>query len=170
MWIFDATPLIYLAKVDRLDLVRLLAEPCVLPERVYDEVVETGIEVGYPDARRVERSVEDEHFTVSAVEETARMSRRRQNPTLSDADAAVLACAATHDGVAVMDETYGRDVAATGGITTRGTAYLVLFLVSQEALDSDDARTGIDAMIDEGWYCAPDVYAKILQKLGELAE
>jgi hypothetical protein len=25
-------------------------------------------------------------------------------------------------------------------------------------------------MIDEGWYCAPDVYAKIIQKLDSLAE
>jgi hypothetical protein len=28
----------------------------------------------------------------------------------------------------------------------------------------------IDAMIDEGWYCAPDVYAKIVQKLDSLAD
>jgi hypothetical protein len=28
----------------------------------------------------------------------------------------------------------------------------------------------IDAMVDEGWYCAPDVYAKIVQKLDSLAD
>ena len=46
MWVFDATPLIYLAKVDRLDLIQHLNEPCVIPDRVYEEVVETGIEQG----------------------------------------------------------------------------------------------------------------------------
>jgi predicted nucleic acid-binding protein len=91
MWVFDATPLIYLAKVDRLALVQHL-------------------------------------------------------------------------------ETYGRDVAAAEGITTRGTAYLVLKLASEGTLSVDDARTIIDAMIDEGWYCAPDVYAKIVQKLDSLAD
>ena len=91
MWVFDATPLIYLAKVDRLALVQHL-------------------------------------------------------------------------------ETYGRDVAAAEGITTRGTAYLVLKLASEGTLSVDDARTVIDAMIDEGWYCAPDVYAKIVQKLDSLAD
>jgi len=41
---------------------------------------------------------------------------------------------------------------------------------SEGTLSVDDARTVIDAMIDEGWYCAPDVYAKIIQKLDSLAD
>ncbi|GCF14475.1 hypothetical protein Harman_24100 [Haloarcula mannanilytica] len=42
-------------------------------------------------------------------------SRLQENSNLSDADAAVLAYADAHDGVAVMDETYGRDVAVAEG-------------------------------------------------------
>jgi len=165
MWVFDATPLIYLAKVDRLTLVQQLEGSCVMPTRVYGEVVETGLEQGYPDARRIERSIEEEWFDVVAVESTPLSTRLETNDTLSDADVAVLACADAHDGVAVMDETYGRDVAAAEGITTRGTAYLVLKLAKQGVIGVDDARTTIDAMIDEGWYCAPAVYTKIVRKL-----
>lgn len=169
MWVFDATPLISLAKVDRLELVHQIDGSCVIPKLVYAEVVETGIEQGYPDARRIERVVEDDVFDVVTVADTALMSRLQQNPNLSDADIAVLAYAGTHDGVAVMDETYGRDVAATEGITTRGTAYLILLLATQETISVDEARTVIDAMIDEGWYCAPDIYAKIIRKLDSIA-
>lgn len=168
MWVFDATPLIYLAKVDTLALVDHLDERCVIPEPVYAEVVETGIEQGYPDARRIERAVEDGVFDVERVAHTAFSSRVEQNPNLSDADVAVLACARASDGVAVMDETYGRDVAASEGITTRGTAYLVLRLASQETISVDEARTTINGMIEEGWYCAPDVYAKIVRTLDSL--
>ena len=170
MWVFDATPLIYLAKVDQLTFVEHLDASCVIPERVYTEVVETGLDQGYPDARRIERSVDANRFDIVTVEPTSLLSRLQTNDTLSDADVAVLACAAAHDGVAVMDETYGRDVAAAEGTTTRGTAYLVLKLASEGPISVDDARTVIDAMIDEGWYCAPDVYAKIVQKLESLAE
>ena len=169
-WAFDATPLIYLAKVDRLALVQQLDGSCVLPERVYEEVVETGLEQGYPDTRRIERSVDADRFDIVSVETTPLLSRLQDNSNLSDADVAVLTCADAHDGVAVMDETYGRDVAAAEGITTRGTAYLVLKLASEGTISVDDARTVIDAMIDEGWYCAPDVYAKIVQKLESLAD
>lgn len=169
MWVFDATPLIYLAKIDRLALVQHLDAACVIPEHVYEEVVETGLEQGYPDARRIERSIDADRFDIVSVETTALLSRLHNNSNLSDADVAVLACADAHDGVAVMDETYGRDVAAAEGITTRGTAYLVLKLASEGSISVDDARTVIDAMINEGWYCAPDVYAKVIQKLESLA-
>ena len=169
MWVFDATALIYLAKVDRLTLVQHFEESCVIPERVYAEVVEDGLEEGYPDARRIERSVDAEMFDVISVEVTPMLSRLKTNDSLSDADAAVLACADAHDGVAVMDETYGRDVASAEGITTRGTAYLILKLTKEGAIGADEARTVIDAMIDNGWYCAPDVYSRIIQKLESLA-
>ena len=170
MWVFDATPLIYLAKVGRLVFVQQLDVSCVIPERVYAEVVETGLEQGHTDARRIERSVDADRFAIESVETTPLLSRIQENSNLSDADVAVLACADANDGVAVMDETYGRDVAAAEGITTRGTAFLVLKLASKGTISVDAARTVIDAMIDEGWYCAPDVYAKIVQKLDSLAD
>lgn len=170
MWVFDATPLIYLAKVDRLQHAAELTDSCVIPERVYEEVVTTGLDAGYPDARRIERGVEDEIFDVVTVESTPLLSRLQQQSNCSDADVAVLAYADTHDGIAVMDETYGRDIAAAEGITTRGTAYIVLKLTQQGSICVEEARAVIDAMIDEGWYCAPDVYTKILQKLDSLAD
>ena len=170
MWVFDATPLIYLAKVDRLALVQQLDVSCVIPECVYEEVVETGLEQGYPDARRIEHGVDADRFVIESVETTPLLSRLRENNDLSDADVAVLAFADAHDGVAVMDETYGRDVAAAEGITTRGTAYLVLKLASEGTISVDKARSVIDAMVDEGWYCAPDIYAKIVRKLDSMTD
>jgi predicted nucleic acid-binding protein len=168
MWVFDATPLIYLAKVQRLDTLGVLDNRRVVPERVFQEVVTTGLDQGYPDARRIERAVESGQFDVRPAEDIALLSRLQTNTSLSDADAAVLALAFQHDGVAVMDEGYGRDVAASEGVTTRGTAYLVVKLASDGVITATAARETIDAMIEEGWYCAPDVYARIVQVLESL--
>lgn len=168
MWVFDATPLIYLAKVDFLPQLAELDEPRVVPDRVYTEVVETGVEQGYPDARRIERSIEDGLFDVVSVAETTLFERLQRNPKLSDADVAVLACAADAEGIAVMDDTHGRDVAATEGLTTRGTAYIVLSVASRGAISADEARSVIDGLVDSGWYCAPDMYAKIVRRLESL--
>lgn len=170
MWVFDATPLIYLAKTEYLGVLSELDGPRVIPERVHAEVVTAGLEAGYPDARRVDRAVESGTFEVVTVEESPLFRRLRENENLSTADAAVLSCAVAREEVAVMDETYGRDVAATEGIETRGTAYLVLLLVSRGAIDAATGREVIDAMLDAGWYCSPDTYAKILGTLDSLAE
>jgi len=166
-WVFDATPLIYLAKADRLDVVETFDEPRLVPERVYREVVAEGIEAGYADARRVEQAVEADRFSVVdvATDDSSVGPRLERHNGLSDADVAVLACADARGGVAVMDEAAGRSAADVEGIETRGTAYLALAAVKRGDLPPDVGRETIDAMVDAGWYVAPDLYAKIVRKL-----
>ncbi|WP_276255828.1 DUF3368 domain-containing protein [Halomontanus rarus] len=165
MWVFDATPLIYLATVDRLRLVSTLEEECLIPRQIYDEVVTAGIEAGYADARRIEQCLDDGLFDVVSVDETPLATRLRQNPQLSAADVAVLVCAADVDGIAVMDEASGRNAAEIEGVETRGTAFLVLRCAKHGEITVADARETIDSMIEAGWYCAPDLYTKLVRKL-----
>lgn len=169
MYIFDATPLIYLAKVDRLELLDALPSDCVVPDRVYTEVVTRGIEQDHPDARRIERAVEDGRLERVSVPGSTTFDRLQRNDRLSTADSAVLAIADERDGTAIMDETYGRDVAAAEEIPTRGTAYLVLWLLRADRIDGSEASEIIDAMLDEGWYCAPDLYKSLQRKIDELS-
>lgn len=169
MYVFDATPLIYLATVDRLGMLTEFANDRVVPERVYEEVVTAGLDAGHADARRVGRAVDDDVLTVAPTEDTATFERLAANDNLSEADAAVLSVAAYHDNIAVIDEQYGRDVAAAEGIETRGTAYLVLRSLHRDAITAEEARETIDAMVDAGWYCAPDLYAKLLGRIDDLA-
>lgn len=169
MYVFDATPLIYLAKATQLDSLAALSPTCSVPESVYEEVVTVGMEQGHADARRIERAVENGVLDVVAVAETETNTRLRRNQNLSHADAAMLAHAETHDATAVMDDTYGRAVADAEGIPTRGTAYIVLQLLKADRLSADEARMTINDMMAAGWYCAPDLYAKIQQKINEFS-
>ena len=169
-WVFDATPLIYLAKAERLGVVGSLDGPCLVPERVYHEVVTDGIAAGYTDARRIERRVDEGVLDVVGVEESQLAARLADDPGLSGADVAVLACASARDAIAVMDEAAGRSAAAVEGIETRGTAYLVLAAVSEGAITPTEGREAIDTMLERGWYVAPDLYARILSKLESFEE
>ncbi|WP_435095786.1 DUF3368 domain-containing protein [Halorubrum sp. N11] len=89
---------------------------------------------------------------------------------MSDADVAVLAYANARDAVAVMDESAGRSAVEVEDVETRGTAYLVLAAVKEGTLSGEEGRDAIDAMIDHGWYVAPDVYAKIVGKLESIRD
>lgn len=165
MWVFDATPLIYLAKVDRLTIVSNLEERCYIPQQIQAKVVTAGIEEGDTDARRIEQSIDAGLFEVITVDDSPLTARLHQNPNLSDADVAVLGCAASRDAVAVMDEAAGRTAAEVEAIETRGTAYLDLLCAKRGHVSVSEARTTIDAMIDAGWYCAPNLYTKLVRKL-----
>ena len=171
-WVFDATPLIYLAKAERLGVIETLDEPRIVPEAVHREVVTAGVEQGYDDASRIERAVEDGLVDVVAVDtdDSSVATRLARHPGLSDADAAVLACADARDAVAVMDESAGRSAAEVEDVETRGTAYVVLAAVKDGHLSTAEGRDAIDAMIDHGWYVAPDVYTKIVGKLESLGD
>lgn len=46
MLVFDATPLIYLAKVEKLNLLWNISEKKVIPRSVFEEVVVKGKEAG----------------------------------------------------------------------------------------------------------------------------
>lgn len=165
--VFDATPLIYLAKANRLGIIEAIDEPRLVPEAVYQEVVTSGVDAGYDGARRIERVVEDGTLEVIsvAVEDSPLATRLARHPGLSDADVAVLTCAGAHNATAIMDEATGRSAADVEGIETRGTAFLVLSAVKRGAMSPEAGRETIDAMIDPGWYVAPDLYTKLVQKL-----
>jgi len=169
MHVFDATPLIYLATVERLSLVVDHVSRPMVPEPVHEEVVVDGIEAGHADARRIERAIETGQLRVVPVTDTETFERIAQNDRLTTADAVVLAVAAAEDATAVMDEQYGRDVADAEGIETRGTAFLVLRLLRDDVIEAAEARTILDDMVDAGWYCAPNLYAKLLAKIEELS-
>lgn len=167
--VFDATPLIYLGKIDRLDVVMSRDRRLVVPDRVYREVVEEGMEREYADAKRIDALVRDGTIEQRAFEQNDRFDQLVQNTPLSPADVAVLILADELGGTAVMDEAYGRTIAETEGIETRGTAYLVLSRVKDGELASEDAREVIDEMVDAGWHCSTDLYAKVLRKLEAVA-
>lgn len=167
--VFDATPLIYLATVERLGVLGAFDTDRVVPRAVYEEVVTRGIEADHPDARRIERHVEDGVLDVLRADRDAFFETVERNEALSEADVAVLALARQHDGTAVMDERAGRDAAAVEGVPTRGTASLLLALVRDGDLDPDAARETIDGMVDAGWYCSPYLYARIVRTIESLS-
>ena len=141
----------------------------LVPGRAYETVVAVGLEKGNADAKRVEKYVQDSVIKRRSVETTAQFDHLAAETEIDSADAAVLRLTDEADGIAVMDEGYARHVADAVDVGTRGTAYLVLSAVERGNLTSDDARDTIDGMLDAGWHCSTDCYAKILQKLAELA-
>lgn len=167
--VFDATPLIYLGKADRLDLLSETEQRLIIPSRVYKEVVGDGMKNGYPDAKRINKHYRDGLFEKQTFEKDEQFKRLIQNANLSPADTAVLLLADKVDGTAIMDERHGRDIADVEGIKTRGTAYQLLILVKHGDISADEVRATIDEMLDAGWHCSPNLYAKILRKLDELA-
>jgi len=162
MLVFDATPLIYLAKTGCIECLRQLDEEKVIPEKVYEEVVEKGNERGAIDAKKIEKEVNKGVFEIVSerVDSTS--------DALSQADLQVLKIAENLDATVVMDETAGRNAATARGVETRGTAFIILTLQKKKILTREQAENTLNQMIDAGWYCSTDLYKEILEKIKEI--
>jgi predicted nucleic acid-binding protein len=165
MLIFDVTPLIYLAKIDKLFLLDEIEEEKIIPEKVYEEVVEEGKKKGIADASIIEKSIERGMFTMKKAPKDSFYKKLKQNPNLSEADISVLTLAKKNQAIAIIDEDYARNIAEIEEIKNKGTIFLIFSLFKRKDIDKKDAKEMVDRMIENGWYCSIDLYAKILKKI-----
>lgn len=165
MLVFDSTPLIYLAKASKIELLKNIGEKKVIPKEVYREVVLRSRELGKDNANVVENAIKSRIFEVAKVNKDELYSELSRNPNLIIADVEVIVLAKSRGATAVLDDEYARDAAETAGVKTRSTIFLMLGLLKQGTITRDEARAAVNAMIKEGWRCSTELYAEVLEKI-----
>ena len=163
--IFDATPLIYLGKINFLEKIKHFPEYKYTTKSVYNEVVVEGKKSGRPEVFLIENIIEigmiklkipaNEQYTIHLLD----------NPRIHRGDADVLALASELDGIALLDDEEARGMAEVEGIEHHGTVYLLLRMVRMGLITTDEAIEGLNEMIHFGWRCSTELYVEILKIL-----
>jgi len=158
--------LINLASANLLVSIRELPETVLVPPEVLEETAGVGERLGYPDALAIRKAVEAGALRL-AREADARLVRRlRRETRLRETDAAVIAVALKERAYLGSDDAKVRRVAELEGVACGGTGYLLARLIAEGVLTREQARSRLDALITEGWYCDVSTYAGILRQLG----
>ena len=165
IFVFDSTPLIYLAKAGILPKLAGLRMKLVIPKAVYEEVVVDGRRRGKQDALVVEKLVSDEAFAVADARGKELVKRLLSNPGLSKADAETLALARELKAVAVVDESLCRSVAGFEGIGFHGSVFVLFLLQKKKIISKADLKAAINSMVGSGWRCSTELYAAILTEI-----
>ena len=153
-WAVNASPLIALGRIGRLDLLPALTEEVVVPEAVAAEI----------------RRVEDE-ARISLAASRTRAEAVEPHPLvvpwgLGAGETAVLSFAKRHSGwVAVIDDLAARRCASALQIPTRGTVGIVLLAKTRGLIPS--ARSLLAALQNAGFYLAPELVVYALSLVGE---
>jgi len=156
----DASPLIFLAKVRRLDVVhRLLGRDIRVPKEVRDEVLEPEVD---PAERR-----ELEKFLEACTIEVVRRPRRFAS-AMSRADNAALTLAVRcHADILLCDERITRLMAEAEGIRPLGTLGVLLRAMGQGLLSPGATRKLVDALIkSHNFRIGIELYQAVLTKIG----
>jgi len=165
--IFDSTPLIYLAKADILKLIREFPEKLFIPPEVYSEVVEEGKKKGEGDAFLVENLVNEGILKVKEVRKKDFQKKLKKSP-LHLADIETLCLANELNGIAIIDEELGREIADIEGIKRRGSIFILFRFFKLGLIDKKKLRETVDKMLLEGWRCSVELYAVILTEIENL--
>ena len=158
--VLDASPLITLARIGSLGLLRPLAEQIIIPDAVYAECVSRAsdrpgsIEIAQADwiiHRVVENRIQVDHLHTRVG--------------LGEAEAIILAREIGSDAIVVLDDATARQIAIQEGCRVVGLLGLLVLAKKRGLLQA--VRPLLDAMRTSGFFVGSELYAAILRQVGE---
>jgi predicted nucleic acid-binding protein len=156
----DTSPVLNLARINRLELLPLLYQQVLVPSAVYKELKESK--------RYLLPAIDlasERWLAVAAVKNHTRVQELRQHLDPGEAEAIVLAIERRAD-LLLVDERRGRRTATAAGLRVMGLLGVVA--AAKRAGLIDHAKPVLDELIKVArFWIGPDLYAEVLTELGE---
>jgi len=165
--ILNATPLIYLGKKRRMDLLRTVFEEAIIPVEVEREI--TRIE-GSPEAVQLRKAIHEGWIRVRQPSEDRKKHITNLFSEIAEGEAAVIAVALEdEEPTIIIDDAEARVAAEYFGLNVHGTLYVILEAYRRGVLKSKKEIVSlVNNMIKIGFYLSTEVYARLLSLLEEL--
>jgi predicted nucleic acid-binding protein len=160
----NATPLIYLAKAGRIDLLKTVFGQVFIPEDVKVEVVNKGKLLGEKNAYVVEKAINEGWLKVLAAGsvEIPIMLDKGEEATLSLAKKLKLE-------VVLVDEISARSAAELLGLTPRGTLFVLLKALEKKKMELNEFLEVLDDLINQGFRLKEEVYVEAVREARRIA-
>jgi predicted nucleic acid-binding protein len=158
LWVVNASPIIFLAKVGLVDLLQQLGPPVVIPEAVALEIQSHG--AADPAAQALAQSAWLSIVDPGPVAPVVAAYR------LDAGESAVLTHAlATPGSGVIVDDLTARNYASVLGIPYQGTIGVVIYAKQQGWIPA--ARPVVERLRQEGMYLSDQVMNQALIQVGE---
>ncbi|MEM3523742.1 MAG: DUF3368 domain-containing protein [Thermoproteota archaeon] len=164
----NASPLIWLSKIGKLLLLKKLFGEVLIPEEVYKEAVEKGLEEGFSDAFVIKESVENGWIKIVKLdEEGERLCRKimEHAPEIHLGEAQAIVLARKNKMLLLIDESSGRAFAEAMGLKVRGTLYIIVEALKKGFLDKSNAKETVLTMASKGFRIEPELLARLLREI-----
>lgn len=155
----NSSPLIWLAKIGRLTLLKNLFGEIVIPMRVYEE---SALRKQSADAVLIGKAVEEGWIKVSEeMMEEADTLADASGIHLGEAEAILLALKLGTE--LIIDEREASATAQMFGVRPIGTVAVLLLALTRDQITLIEFREGLDSLLASGFRLTVDVYNKALE-------
>jgi uncharacterized protein len=161
----DSTPLILLAKIGRLELLKTLFNNIYIPEAVTNEVITKGKTLNQPDAYIIEKATKTWiHETPVNNETNTEYSYLDTNTRLDEGEKQALKlCKQLNALYFIADDKEARKVAKILNIKPIGTLGITIQALKIGAITQKEAENIVDDLIAIGLRIDTTLYKKILE-------
>lgn len=164
----DSTPLIFLAKIGRLSLLKEVFGRVTIPETVFNEAVTQGKALLMSDA-----SIIDETVGTWIIKEHVKPEVDREfhfidtnfRLGLGEKEALKL-CKQLNAWFFIVDDKEARKVSRILNIKPLGTCGVIVQACRQGSITNEEALQILDELVKNGFRLSPTVYRRVMDELG----
>lgn len=164
MIVSNSTVLIYLGKINKIDLLKTFYKKIAIPKAVFEEVVIRGKEGNYADAIIVENAVKEGWIVVK----NCRVNQMLTEFGIDRGEAEAISLAAELHCQVLLDQTHARIAAKTLGLSPRGTLFILLKALNKKLVDFDAFIDLLEELISVGFRMEEEVYLEAVKKARQI--
>ena len=160
----NATPLIYLAKIGKLELLKRIFTQVLIPKEVKEESVDKGKDLGQADAFVIEKAIEEGCIRVVETEPL-------ESPIELEAGEIAAISLAVKKGIKeiLIDEAPARTAAKLFGLKPRGTMFVLLSALKAKEIDLEQFLDIMSQLTEQGFRLKEEIYLEAIRKARRIA-
>lgn len=141
----NSGPLMALAKLNRLSVLKKLFQEVLIPQAVYEETVIRGMTQGYPDALAIKLFLERQGWQAVYVDHHGINKDLLKEKLDWGENESIQLAMNVKDAVLLIDDGEAREVARKQGVRTKGTIGILVEAFEKRLMDLED----IDLLLDQ---------------------
>jgi len=171
MPVSNATPLIYLARLGKLHLLKDIFIQVQIPPEVKVETIDRGKTKGHPDAYVIEQALNDGWLVLTplTIENTKKSETLAQMTGIDVGEAqAIILTKQKDEKLILIDQTNARQVARHLELIPRGTIFIILAAIKRKLITKEEAKQMMATLIEANFYISAKIYRdalKVIEKL-----
>ena len=163
--ISDTSPLIWLAKVGKITLLRDLFGEVIIPQEVYIEAVEKGLQYGFADAQTIKECINVGWIKISKLtskDQSILHKISEHAPEIHSGETQAVVLAREMKLLLLMDESAGRAFAEAWGLKVKGTIYVIMSALRKGIISEALAKETVLTMVTKGFRLEPTLLARLI--------